>query len=46
MSRSDTDPENADGAQVYRLFQQNGVGLKVTKYFDYHAMTSPVAVSI
>ncbi|MCX5538351.1 HK97 family phage prohead protease [Paraburkholderia sp. CNPSo 3076] len=33
-------------AQVYHLFQQNGVGLKVTKYFDYAVMTNPVAVSI
>ncbi|MEX3998038.1 HK97 family phage prohead protease [Paraburkholderia sp. EG285A] len=35
-----------DEAQVYHLFQQNGVGLKVTKYFDYKVMTNPVAVSI
>ncbi|MGF6697863.1 HK97 family phage prohead protease [Paraburkholderia sp. MM5496-R1] len=42
----DTDPEHAEGAQVYRLFQENGVGLKVSKYFDYSAMTNPVAASI
>lgn len=37
---------DTDTTQVYRLFQQGGVGLKVTKYFDYKAMTNPVAVSI
>ncbi|WMY06771.1 HK97 family phage prohead protease [Paraburkholderia phenoliruptrix] len=37
---------NTDTSQVYRLFQQGGVGLKVTKYFDYKPMTSPVAVSV
>lgn len=32
--------------QIYRLFQQNGVALKVTKYFDYKAMVNPVALTV
>lgn len=35
-----------DEAQVYRLFQENGVGLRVSKYFDYKPLTNPVAVAI